>query len=99
MTLLFALLIIWDELLPWILFTNESRPQALNAAISNPANGQVSDYGMLANSWLQAQRGMCCQYWTIGVSFLRLADVRPRRLHEVLLKSVAEAPATNLSPP
>jgi multiple sugar transport system permease protein len=53
-TILFGVLMVWDEFLYGMLFTSDSSAQPLTVVIANLASGRVSDYGLLATAGIMA---------------------------------------------
>ncbi len=47
-TILFGVLMVWDEFLYAMIFTSDQNAQTLTVVIANLANGRVSDYGLLS---------------------------------------------------
>jgi multiple sugar transport system permease protein len=53
-TILFGVLIVWDEFLYAMIFTSDQSAQTLTVVIADLANGRVSDYGLLATAGILA---------------------------------------------
>jgi multiple sugar transport system permease protein len=53
-TILFGVLIVWDEFLYAMIFTSNQSAQTLTVVIADLANGRVSDYGLLATAGILA---------------------------------------------
>jgi len=53
-TILFGILMVWDEFLYAMLFTSDQNAQTLTVVIANLASGRVSDFGLLAAAGILA---------------------------------------------
>jgi multiple sugar transport system permease protein len=53
-TILFSVLMVWDEFLYAMIFTSDSSAQTITVAIADLASGRVSDYGLLAAAGILA---------------------------------------------
>ncbi len=53
-TILFSVLMVWDEFLYAMIFTSDSSAQTITVAIADLASGRVSDYGLLATAGILA---------------------------------------------